>query len=124
MRGYWKLFSMVLFLSAAFGCSTRERKTDEAQQNAWGHAEMSSRRSSYIEADLKPGSPFCGLGLAVCTFDLHYFQGPPTIKPGTTKYILYIPGGPGDIVDRSKPVLDSFDLKAKYIYFDVRGTGY
>ena len=126
MRGYLKLFNIVLFLSfAAVGCSTRERKLDEAQQNAWSHAEMSSRRSSYIEAELKPGSPFCGLGFALCTFDLHYFEGPPAaIKGDTTKYILYIPGGPGDIVDRSKPMLDIFDLGAKYIYFDVRGTGY
>ena len=125
MRGYFKSLSAVLFLSfAVFGCSTLERQPAEAQPNMWSRKEMSSRRSSFVEVDLKPGSPFCGLGFASCTLELYYFEGPRVIKKDTRKYILYITGGPGDIADRSKPILDIFDLNARYIYFDVRGTGY
>jgi pimeloyl-ACP methyl ester carboxylesterase len=125
MRGYFNSLSTVLFLTfAAFGCSSLERKPDEAQPDVWRRTEMSTRRGSFFEADLKPGSPFCGLGFAYCTFDLHYFQGPPTKSDFRDKTILYIPGGPGDIVDRKLPDLDSWDIDADYIYFDVRGTGY
>jgi pimeloyl-ACP methyl ester carboxylesterase len=125
MKGYHISLSIGLVLAfAVLGCSPIDWKPNDLTPNRWSDKEMSSRRGSFMEADLKPGSPFCGLGFARCTFDLYYFEGPPVIKKDTTKYILYIPGGPGDIVDRSKPMLDIFDLGARYIYFDVRGTGY
>lgn len=125
MREYFKSLSAVLFLSfAVFGCSTLERKPDEAQPNVWSRTEMSSRRGSFFEADLQPGSPFCGFGLPWCSFELYYFEGPRDHDELRKRYVLYIPGGPGDVVERENPPLDIFGIDANYIYFDVRGTGY
>jgi pimeloyl-ACP methyl ester carboxylesterase len=59
-----------------------------------------------------------------CQFELHYFEGPPTESQFRDKNVLYIPGGPGDIVDRKNAALDFTDINANYIYFDVRATGY
>jgi pimeloyl-ACP methyl ester carboxylesterase len=125
MGRYFKSLNTVLFLSfAAFGCSTFERKPDEAQPNVWSRTEMSSRRGSFFEADLQPGSPFCGFGLARCSFELYYFDGPRFHDRFRIRNVLYIPGGPGDVVDRENPPLDIFGISQKNVYFDVRGTGY
>jgi pimeloyl-ACP methyl ester carboxylesterase len=86
-----------------------------------------------IKAELKPGSWFCGFFME-CEFDLHYFfgsnyNGP---KPGQTSnpngnpLILFIPGGPGEIVHRETPYfwLMTRLKKANVVYFDIRGTGF
>ena len=114
MKKYYTESVMALYLAlAVYGCSTHEWKTED----------MDSRRRPFIEAELLPGSSLCGFRLSRCKFELHYFEGqkPNEERP---KYILYIPGGPGDIVDRQRPILDwTIDIGEQYVYFDVRGTG-
>jgi pimeloyl-ACP methyl ester carboxylesterase len=115
MSKHYKRLVATFYLSfALYGCATT---------TGWKANEMSSRRGSHVEADLKPGSSSCGFGLS-CKFELHYFEGlrnNPDVRP---KMVLYIPGGPGEIVDRETPALDYADFNANYLYFDVRGTGY
>jgi pimeloyl-ACP methyl ester carboxylesterase len=104
----------VVFMSLAiYGCTTHE----------WQKKDMNSRIGDFVEVDLKPGSPTCGL-LAQCKFDLHYFKGD-NYKEGDSdrKNILFIPGGPGEIVDRSLPDLGFLQKRNNVVYFDVRGTG-
>jgi pimeloyl-ACP methyl ester carboxylesterase len=92
----------------------------------WKQIDMSSRRSDFVEVDLASGSPVCRF-LPECRFELHYFEGrqKPTGSPADReKVLLYIPGGPGDIVDREKHALSFARMDTKLIYLDVRGTGY
>ena len=111
---YYTASAMALYLAlAVYGCSTHEWKTED----------MDSRRRPFIEAESSPGSSLCGFRLSQCKFELHYFEGQkPKLEP--PKYILYIPGGPGDIVDRQYPIPDRIRIGEQYVYFDVRGTGY
>jgi pimeloyl-ACP methyl ester carboxylesterase len=94
---------------------------------------MNSNMGPKIEAELKPGSWFCGF-VRNCKFDLHYFfgsyyDGP---EPGKSDYnkkkplILFISGGPGEIVDRETPYFHALTQAklANVVYFDVRGTGF
>ena len=125
MRGYLQALCAVMLLSiVAFGCNIRDRMPEETQPNTWSRAEMSSRRGFFLEADLKPNSPLCGFGLVTCSFELYYFKGPRGYDKSRSLHILYIPGGPGDVVDRENPPLDIFNIAANFAYFDVRGTGY
>lgn len=98
----------------------------------WQPREMNSRMGGKIEAELKPGSWFCGF-VKDCKFDLHYFfnrwyDGPAPgrkYNPENKKpWILYIAGGPGEIVDRVTSDLNFLDSRANVVYFDVRGTGF
>ena len=115
MKKYYTPSVMALYLALAVcGCSTHE----------WKPEDMDSRRRPFIEAELLPGSSLCGFRVSRCTFELHYFEGPKPRATDRTKLILYIPGGPGDIVDRQNPTLNGMDVSAQYVYFDVRGTGY
>jgi pimeloyl-ACP methyl ester carboxylesterase len=84
---------------------------------------MNSETGPSLEADLKPNSPFCGF-VGRCKFDLHYFFGRDYANDPKRKNVLYISGGPGDIVDRVNANLDFMRIRANFIYFDVRGTGY
>ena len=108
---------------------------------SWSPKETSSQRGLNVPAQLRGTSMPCGLNLSSCTFDLNYFYGTDWVEwsdaksnnlPGAKeavgsaqerpKYILFIPGGPGDIVDRySPPPLGGW--KVNRVYFDVRGTG-
>jgi pimeloyl-ACP methyl ester carboxylesterase len=113
MRKYFSV--LVLMLLAYFGpvgCHTGK----------WQQVDMSSRRNAFIELDLAPGSLGCAF-LSQCTFELHYFEGRQQ-QLSRDKVVLYIPGGPGDIVDREKHALSFAEMATKLIYFDVRGTGY
>jgi pimeloyl-ACP methyl ester carboxylesterase len=106
----------------------------------WEPKDMNSRVGSVVEADLNPDFPFCGF-LGRCKFDLHYFYGTgftdedlkrENSKPsrlelllGPSKNILYIPGGPGDVVHREVPSLYALSARREnVVYFDVRGTGF
>jgi len=107
---------------------------------SWSPKETSSQRGLNVPAQLRGTSTLCGLNFSLCTFDLNYFYGTDWVEwsdarsnklPGTQgivnsaqekpKYILYITGGPGDIVDRSNLPLEYW--RANRVYFDVRGTG-
>ena len=113
MSGYFKVLSALLVLCfAVIGCST------------WTRTDMSSRRGYFLETGLQSGSSsFCSF-FKRCNFELYYFDGPPGYDQFRNKNVLYIPGGPGDVVERERPPLDIFGTSAKYVYFDVRGTGY
>jgi pimeloyl-ACP methyl ester carboxylesterase len=115
MKKYYTASVMALYLAlAGYGCSTHQ----------WKPEDMDSRRRPFVEAELLPGYSLCGFR-SQCNFELHYFEGQkPTKVTPQTKYILYIPGGPGDIVDRQYPIPDRIRINEQYVYFDVRGTGY
>src|SRR5262245_17035510 len=85
----------------------------------WQPGEMNSRMGRKIEAELKPGSGFCGF-VKNCKFDLYYFFGDHYDGPGSNRqfpttladspptangkpWILFIAGGPGEIVHREGP---------------------
>jgi pimeloyl-ACP methyl ester carboxylesterase len=112
MRNRFKVLTtgIVLVLAVA-GCST------------WTRTEMSSRRGYSFQTDLQSGVDWSCVFLD-CSFELHYFDGPPDYNELRNKHVLYIPGGPGDIVERENPPLNSLNTRSKYVYFDVRGTGY
>ena len=85
MSDYCRPFITALYLSlAAYGCSTHE----------WKPEDMDSRKKTFVEAELQPGSPGCGFRIR-CKFELHYFEGQQTRSAHRDKYVLYIPGGPG-----------------------------
>jgi pimeloyl-ACP methyl ester carboxylesterase len=112
MRNHFKMLSTVSVLALAFvGCST------------WTRTEMSSRRGYFFQTDLQAGSGSC-VFLGRCSFELYYFDGPPDYNQFRNKRVLYIPGGPGDVVERENPSLNGLNTRSKYVYFDVRGTGY
>ena len=114
MKKYCIASVTALYLAfAGYGCSTYE----------WKSEDMDSRRKPFVETELMPGSPLCGFRLSRCKFELHYFEGQKPEVADRTKYILYIPGGPGDIVDRKNPTLHGMVL-GQSVFFDVRGTGY
>ena len=108
-----------------YGCTTYE----------WKPKDMNSRVGSVVEADLNPHFPFCGF-VGQCKFDLYYFYGPgftdedlrrKNSKPNDQdprKNILYIPGGPGDIVNREAQSLYALRHQDNVVYFDIRGTGF
>ena len=115
MRKHFSVLVMLLAYFGTVGCHTGN----------WKQVDMSSRRNAFIEVDLAPSSPRCAF-LSQCTFELHYFEGrqrqlAPTERD---KVVLYIPGGPGDIVDREKHALSFAEMGVRLVYFDVRGTGY
>jgi len=56
-----------------------------------------------------------------CGYDIHYFSTQSS-RPGA-KTILYISGGPGQIVDRKQPELDPLKDSFNIVYFDIRGAG-
>ena len=88
---------------------------------------MSGRRGSFVEIPLLPSQEFCGIGLSWCKFKLHYFNARQSqTREQRNLYVLDIPGGPGEVVDRAtQHPLGFITLKdARIIYFDIRGTGY
>ena len=102
----------------------------------WQPGEMNARMGGKIEAELKPGSWFCGF-VTKCRFDLHYFFGRKYDGPRADgksnagrktdpdrKWILFIPGGPGEIVDREKPTLNFLSDDVNVVYLDIRGSGF
>jgi hypothetical protein len=74
------------------------------------------------EVEILPGKGACGLPR--CRFDLYYFKGA-NFNPNDSarKNILYIPGGPGQIVDRENRSLGSLEADHNLLYFDIRGAG-
>jgi pimeloyl-ACP methyl ester carboxylesterase len=59
-----------------------------------------------------------------CGYNVHYFVTKPRrLGPGSTPTILYISGGPGQIVDRNHPDLDAVKDNFNIVYFDIRGAG-
>ena len=106
-------FSACTFIIIFYGCTTHK----------WEPKDMNSEVGPSIEADLKPNSSVCGF-VGRCKFDLHYFFGRDYANDPKRKNVLYISGGPGDIVDRANANLDFMRIGANFIYFDVRGTGY
>jgi alpha-beta hydrolase superfamily lysophospholipase len=58
-----------------------------------------------------------------CGYNIYYFTSGPR-RPGQ-KTILYIAGGPGQIVDRDQRVRELKELEAtfRFVYFDIRGAG-
>jgi pimeloyl-ACP methyl ester carboxylesterase len=57
-----------------------------------------------------------------CGYQIHYFTSGPS---SSGKTILYIPGGPGQIVNRDPKLRDLQELESMFriVYFDVRGAG-
>jgi pimeloyl-ACP methyl ester carboxylesterase len=114
----FKVYAAIFVLLATlFACSTSE----------WKPVEMSARRGSYIEIPLLPNRELCGLKVSRCMFELHYFTRDALITNLPRDiYVLYIPGGPGEVVDRVKehPLGFIKSHKVRIVYFDVRGTGY
>jgi pimeloyl-ACP methyl ester carboxylesterase len=106
-------FTVCMFIATFYGCTTHE----------WEPREMNSRAGPSLEVDLKPNSPFCGF-VGNCKFDLHYFSGKGNLEDPERHNVLFIPGGPGEIVERSSATFDSLNIGANFFYFDVRGTGY
>lgn len=122
-------FLLVVAFFAIGGCTTT---------HVWEPKDMNSRVGRRVEVELQPDSVFC---LAQqCKFDLHYFfgkeyEGPDPYtktdstpaRDGNKKWVLFIPGGPGEIVDRGNPDLDEprrLYYGANVVYFDVRGMGF
>ena len=90
----------------------------------WEPKEMNSLIKGSLKASLKPDTEFCGF-VKECDFDLHYFFGDNYLENDQKrKNILFISGGPGDIVDRKNAFLGSVSIGANLIYFDVRGSGF
>lgn len=59
-----------------------------------------------------------------CGYNVHYFVTKPrTPGTGPIPTILYISGGPGQIVDRTNLDLDILKDKFNIVYFDIRGAG-
>lgn len=58
-----------------------------------------------------------------CPYNVFYFTSGP-LRPGQ-KTILYISGGPGQIVNRDQKFRDLKDLESTFriVYFDIRGAG-
>jgi pimeloyl-ACP methyl ester carboxylesterase len=98
----------------------------------------SAGTSPIVDVLLLPGMVSCGE--PDCKFVLHYFNRDSldsfigsTIRllsnffgtgdRGERKTILYIIGGPGQIVDRRQRDLEFLEDKHNVIYFDIRGTG-
>ena len=57
-----------------------------------------------------------------CGYEIHYFTSQPS-NPGGKPVILYISGGPGQIVNRKQPDLKDLEAKFHVVYFDIRGAG-
>jgi alpha/beta hydrolase fold len=129
---------MLPLLVLLFSCATKEWEPEEISaspgsfnemppfRDQWKLEEMSSRRGSFIEIPLLPGRQICGVGLAWCEFKLHYFNARQQETRSREKYVLYIPGGPGEVIDRAKQhpleFITSHDVRI--VYFDIRGAGY
>jgi len=57
-------------------------------------------------------------------FDLCYFYGDKfNLSNIRRKSILFIPGGPGEIVDRKRRDLKFLEARHNVVYFDIRGSG-
>jgi pimeloyl-ACP methyl ester carboxylesterase len=90
---------------------------------SWTKAEMNPLPPEAGENDKKIQDISCGSG---CQFDLHYFRGKNV--PGG-KSILFIAGGPGQIMKRvlepgKTRFLDFLEDKYNVFYFDIRGAGF
>ena len=115
----FKLFFIIyLTLATLYGCTAT---------HTWELKDMNSEAGPSIETDLNPNSPFCGF-VENCKFDLHYFSGKANLADDDRPNVLFIPGGPGEIVDRaserSSATFDPMKIGVNFFYFDVRGTGY
>jgi pimeloyl-ACP methyl ester carboxylesterase len=72
--------------------------------------------------EILPAKATCGLPR--CKFELYYFKGDNfNLNDSARKNILYIPGGPGQIVDREKRSLALLEANHNVFYFDLRGSG-
>jgi hypothetical protein len=105
-------FTSYMFIAIFYGCTTHK----------WEPKDMQSQAGPSLEADLNPNSPFCGFA-GNCKFDLHYFSGKGNLEDPERHNVLFIPGGPGEIVERSNATFDSLNIGVNFFYFDVRGTG-
>ncbi len=94
----------------------------------WSWDEMGCKKLPKTEmrflrgVNLLPDRSDCGE--PICTFDLCYFLSMGfNTEDARRKNILFIPGGPGDIVDRKQRVLQALEARYNIVYFDVRGCG-
>jgi pimeloyl-ACP methyl ester carboxylesterase len=95
----------------------------ESGRHQWTASEMNSPwiNRAIEDADLMPGTNGCGE--EHCKFRLHYFFGAGYNPERKEKTILFISGGPGDIVDPKNRPLSGLEDDYNIVYFDVRGTG-
>ena len=71
-----------------------------------------------VSSDNPQGKPF------PCSFNLYYFFGANfALQDPSRKNILFIPGGPGEIVEPNRGDLDCLERFHNVVYFHVRGTG-
>jgi hypothetical protein len=139
MPAPFKSYAVMLALLVTLpSCSTKEWVAEEMSArpgsfsemapltDQWKLEEMSARRGSFIEISLLPKREFCGVGLSLCRFNLHYFYARQSETRSRNIYVLYIPGGPGEVVDRGeRHPLEFIQLgDVRIVYFDIRGTGY
>src|SRR5262249_4709471 len=111
---------LLIVFASAHGYAAGE---EDPRTSQWRPSEMDPSADKMIEGvELLPGTQNCGE--PQCTFDLHYFYGGKEGKKNPTlKTIIFIPGGPGDIVDRANRDLWFLEGHFNVIYFNVRGTG-
>jgi pimeloyl-ACP methyl ester carboxylesterase len=108
------LFAVLMAADADAGPAT------EPGGHQWQPTDMNPTTARMVEVDLLPGSSNCDAD--ECAFNLHVFPGD-GYNHDEKRYILFIPGGPGQIVDRHRRDLKQLESDYNIIYFDVRGSG-
>jgi pimeloyl-ACP methyl ester carboxylesterase len=94
--------------------------------HSWSKKEMNPLPDNAGKNDKKIRNISCGSG---CKFDLHYFIGGRNAPDKTKKNILFISGGPGQIMKRvlqngEKRFLNFLEHDYNVYYFDIRGAGF
>jgi pimeloyl-ACP methyl ester carboxylesterase len=89
-----------------------------ADNPAW---KLSDTSANLMESSL--GSKDKGCIDQECTFHLYYFTGSNYARSPNRQFILFIPGGPGEIVDPRNSDLRALEKDFNVIYFDIRGAG-
>ncbi|MGH7828199.1 MAG: alpha/beta fold hydrolase, partial [Candidatus Binatia bacterium] len=112
------LFTLLIVCLANFDVYAGDLKNME--RDGWRLRDMNPQ---LIEVDLDSNTRDCGEER--CTFGLHYFTSEGfDLRVRGRKTILFIPGGPGQIVDRKARPLSFLEKEYNVVYFDVRGTGH
>jgi pimeloyl-ACP methyl ester carboxylesterase len=104
-----KLFVTVLSMTLSFASYAHS-----AGDPSW---ELSDMSANLVESNLTDCID------QECNFHLYYFTGSNYAKNSNRPYILFIPGGPGEIVDPRNPDLNALEKDFNVVYFDIRGEG-
>jgi pimeloyl-ACP methyl ester carboxylesterase len=106
-------------------------RAQSVPSHTWKLADMKPRgitetsTGSRREVEILPAQSACGL--AKCKFDVYYFRGAHfDASDAARKNILFVSGGPGQIVSREPPErrpLHFLEADHNVFYFDIRGAG-